>query len=156
VPDVEELSEGEPGDFVVANAIRKAQAVAGDVVLGADTGVGLAGRSFGKPRDRDEAEGFLRRLSGCTHAVATGLAIVERGATSSAIAWTDVTFRELSDELVEWYLDSGEWEGRAGGYAIQGKGAALVERIDGDYLNVVGLPVATLLSLKPSLPLRNP
>lgn len=153
VPDVEELTEGEPGAVVVENALRKARAVAGELVLGCDTEVVLDGRVYGKPRDEREAEGFLRQLSGREHRVVSGLALIEDGAERTAVARTAVTFRELDEPTLRWYLDGGEWRERAGGYAIQGRGAALVERIDGDYLNVVGLPLATLLGLKPSLPL---
>jgi septum formation protein len=153
VPDVEERGEGEPGAVVVENALRKARAVAGELVLGCDTEVTLDGRVYGKPRDQAEAERFLRELSGREHHVVSGLALIEDGVAATAASWTGVTFRELDEPTLRWYLDSGEWRERAGGYAIQARGAALVERIDGDYLNVVGLPLASLLELKPSLPL---
>ena len=156
VSDVEELGEGEPREVVVENALRKARAVEGELVLGADTEVVLDGRVYGKPRDEDEARTFLGDLSGRTHEVLTAVALIEDGAERTAVASTAVTFRELGEPLLRWYLASGEWRDRAGAYAIQGRGAALVARIDGDYLNVVGLPVATLLDLKPFLPLRNP
>lgn len=153
VPDVEELTEGAPGAVVVENALRKARAVAAPLVLGCDTEVVLDGRVYGKPRDEREAEAFLRALSGRRHQVVSGLALVEDGRETTATAWTGVAFRRLDDATLRWYLDGGEWRERAGGYAIQGRGAALVAGIDGDYLNVVGLPLATLLDLKPSLPL---
>jgi septum formation protein len=153
VPDVEELTEGEPGAVVVENALRKASAVAGELVLGCDTEVVLDGRVYGKPADAAQAERFLRELSGRTHHVVSGLALIEGREVATAQAWTAVTFRELDEPALRWYLDGGEWRERAGGYAIQGRGAALVERVEGDYLNVVGLPLATLISLKPSLPL---
>ena len=155
VPEVEELTEGEPGAVVVENALRKARAVEGELVLGCDTEVVLGGRVYGKPDDTAEAERFLRELSGREHEVVSGLALIEDGTEATAVARTRVTFRTLDEPTLRWYLDSGEWRERAGGYAIQGLGAALVERIDGDYLNVVGLPLATLLSLKPSLPLSH-
>jgi septum formation protein len=153
VPDVEELAEGEPGAVVVENALRKARAVRGELVLGCDTEVVLDGRVYGKPGDEREAERFLRELAGREHHVVSGLALVDEGREATAVAWTGVTFRGLDERTLRWYLDSGEWRERAGGYAIQGRGAALVASIDGDYLNVVGLPLATLLELKPSLPL---
>jgi len=156
VPDVEELDEGEPSEVAVANALRKARAVGGGLVLGADTEVSLGGRVYGKARDAGEAERFLRELSGRDHTVHTGVAVIEGGEELTAVAATRVTFRELDEATLRWYLESGEWRDRAGAYAIQGKGAALVAGVDGDYLNVVGLPVATLLRLKPSLLLRNP
>jgi septum formation protein len=159
VPDVEELTEGEPGAVVVENALRKARAVAAEapdgLVLGCDTEVVLDGRVYGKAADAAEAERFLRELSGRTHQVVSGLALLESGQEATAEAWTAVAFRELDEPTLRWYLDSGEWRERAGGYAIQGRGAALVERVEGDYLNVVGLPLATLVSLKPSLPLSH-
>jgi septum formation protein len=172
VPEVEELTEGEPGAVVVENALRKARAVATPdrrgacrgvrgaeppggypLVLGCDTEVVLDGRVYGKPRDEREAERFLRELSGREHQVVSGLALIEGGEEATAAIWTGVRFRTLDEPSLRWYLASGEWRDRAGGYAIQARGAALVERIDGDYLNVVGLPLATLLELKPSLPL---
>lgn len=153
VPEVEELTEGEPDAVVVENALRKARAVAGELVLGCDTEVVLDGRVYGKPRDEREAERFLRELSGREHRVVSGLALIERGREATAATWTGVTFRHLDGPTLRWYLDSGEWRERAGGYAIQARGAVLVAAVDGDYLNVVGLPLATLLELKPSLPL---
>jgi septum formation protein len=124
-------------------------------VLGADTEVSLDGRVYGKARDAGEAQRFLRDLSGRDHVVHTGIALIDGGQELTAVATTTVTFRELDEATLRWYLASEEWGERAGAYAIQGKGAALVAGIDGDYLNVVGLPVATLLRLKPSLLLRN-
>jgi septum formation protein len=143
IPDVDEIEGGDPREMVIENALRKARSVEGDLVLGVDTTVVLDGKSFGKPQDEEEAERVLTVLSGRTHEVWSGIALNERTAT----ACTKVTFRRLSEPLLRWYLDSGEWKDRAGGYAIQGKGAALVERIDGDFWNVVGLPVPTLLDL---------
>ena len=147
IPDVEELEDGDPRGMVVENALRKVRAVEGDLVLGVDTTVVVDGRSYGKPVDKGEAEEFLRLLAGRTHEVWSGIALNER----TAAACTKVTFRELSKSLLAWYLDTGEWQDRAGGYAIQGKGAALVEAIEGDFWNVVGLPVPTLLELAPDL-----
>jgi septum formation protein len=144
VPDVEELEDGDPRAMVVENALRKARAVeSDDLVLGVDTTVVLDGRSYGKPATEAEARAVLELLSGRTHEVWSGIALDERTAT----ACTRVTFRALEPGLLDWYLASGEWRERAGGYAIQGKGAALVERIEGDFWNVVGLPVPTLLDL---------
>jgi septum formation protein len=143
VPDVEEIEDGDPREMVVENALRKARAVPGALVLGVDTTVVVDGRSYGKPQTEAEAREVLELLSGRTHEVWSGIALNERTAT----ACTKVTFRQLTDPLLDWYLASGEWRERAGGYAIQGKGAALVERIDGDFWNVVGLPVPTLLDL---------
>ena len=150
-PEVEERSSGDPSSLVVENALRKARAVAGERVLGVDTAVALEGQAFGKPADEGEAEAFLRRLSGRTHRVWSGLAVREAGAERTGTAATAVTFRALTQRDLDWYLSSGEWRDRAGAYAIQGKGAALVREIEGDYWNVVGLPVPALLELVPDL-----
>jgi septum formation protein len=147
VPDVGELEEGDPREMVIENALRKARAVEGDRVLGVDTTVVVDGRSYGKPANEEEAEATLTLLSGRSHEVWSGIALNER----TASACTTVTFRALSQPLLRWYLDTKEWRDRAGGYAIQGKGAALVERVEGDFWNVVGLPVPELLKLAPDL-----
>jgi septum formation protein len=144
---VEELTEGEPRVLVLENARRKARAVEGARVLGADTAVVLGERVFGKPADARDAEAFLRALSGREHLVHSGVVLREGGAEREAHTVTRVRFRELDDALLRWYLDSGEWRERAGGYAIQGRGAALVTAIEGDYTGVVGLPVPALLEL---------
>lgn len=137
------------------NARRKAVAIASSlpdaVVLGADTIVSLDGRTYGKPADAETARATLSALSGRRHDVIGGICLIEQGGARTVVARTEVEFRELGEELIEWYLRSGEWRDRAGAYAIQGRGAALVERIDGDYLNVVGLPLAALLELAPWL-----
>jgi septum formation protein len=153
-PEVEELTTGDPRRIVAENARRKARATpnTAERVLGADTAVVLDGRIFGKPQDAAEAETFLRRLSGRTHEVMTGIAVREPdGAEKTDVAVTKVRFRRLEQPLLDWYLATGEWEERAGAYAIQGKGAALIEEIEGDYWNVVGLPVPALLRLVPDL-----
>jgi septum formation protein len=152
-PGVEELTGGDPRRLVRENALRKARAVtASERVLGADTAVVLDGHAFGKPGDEAEAEIFLRRLSGRTHEVMSGIALREPGgAERSDVAVTRVRFRRLEARDLAWYLATGEWRERAGAYAIQGRGAALVEEIEGDYWNVVGLPVAALLRLVPDL-----
>jgi septum formation protein len=153
-PHVEELSTGDARQVVRENALRKARAIAapGERVLGSDTAVVLDGRILGKPRDEAEAETFLRRLSGRTHEVMSGVALREPdGRERSDVAVTRVRFRRLEKGDLDWYLATREWEGRAGAYAIQGRGAALVEEIEGDYFNVVGLPVAALLRLAPDL-----
>jgi septum formation protein len=155
VAGVEELEHGPPRDVALQNAIRKASAVAAErpdeLVLGADTLVALDGRIYGKPVGAEHAGEMLRALSGQRHTVLGGICLIGSGQTRTAVASTDVQFRALSEELIQWYLDTGEWRERAGSYAIQGRGAALVAEIDGDYLNVVGLPVAALLELVPSL-----
>ena len=133
------------------NARRKALAVEGEVVLGADTDVALDGDILGKPADEAQALAFLERLSGRTHQVVGGIAVVRGGTLTTGVEVTEVEFAALDRSTVEWYVRSREWEGRAGGYAIQGRGATLIAGIRGDYLNVVGLPLARLLKLHPDL-----
>jgi len=153
--DVVEQDDGVPVAVAAENALRKAvagKAAADEVVLGVDTVVALELDIRGKPPDEDAARETLRRLGGRTHTVVSGVALVEEdGTVRAATTTTQVTFRPLDEPTIEWYLRSREWEERAGGYAIQGRGGALVERIEGDYLNVVGLPVGTLLGLWPEL-----
>jgi septum formation protein len=150
-PDADELAEGDPRELVLENARRKARAVEGELVLGVDTEVVIDGRALGKPAGAEEAAELLRRLSGRGHEVMSGIALRAGGEERSGVAVTQVRFRELSQALMGWYVDGGEWRERAGGYAIQGRGAALVEGIEGDYWNVVGLPVPLLLELAPEL-----
>jgi nucleoside triphosphate pyrophosphatase len=148
--DVDELTAGEPQAVVAENARRKALAVSGDLVLGADTIVVLDGEILGKPRDVAQAVEYVGRLAGRAHHVLGGIALARDGAViADAVDVTEVVFRALSADDVDAYVARGEWEGRAGGYAIQGAGAALVRSISGDYLNVVGLPLARLLDLLP-------
>ena len=140
--------------MALENAYRKAAAVGAQpsaAVLGVDTIVALGSRIYGKPADRDAAGATLRALSGRRHAVISGLCLIEGDRVRTAAARTLVEFRELTEAAIERYLDSGEWRERAGGYAIQGRGALLVRAIEGDYLNVVGLPVAALVDLAPWL-----
>lgn len=120
-------------------------------MLGVDTVVSLDGVLWGKPAGEADARATLRVLSGRTHTVLSGVALAGEGPAQTALAATEVSFRELSDSEIEWYIAGGEWRERAGGYAIQGSGCALVAGIEGDWTNVVGLPVATLLELLPDL-----
>jgi septum formation protein len=155
VPDVEELGEGDPVAVARENARRKAEAVAADAaadvaVIGVDTVVVLGDAIYGKPRDAAHAKEMLQALSGREHTVVSGLAIRRAGATELLDDATKVRFRDLSP-LLDWYLPHEEWRERAGAYAIQGRGAAFVESISGDYLNVVGLPVAALLDRWPGV-----
>ena len=114
-------------------------------MLGVDTAVSLGGKIFGKPANAAEAERMLEELSGETHVVVSGLCLLTPAWELVEHASTRVTFRELTPREIAQHMTHGEWEGRAGGYAIQGRGAALVEGIEGDYLNVVGLPAALLV-----------
>jgi septum formation protein len=151
VPEVDELGGGDPRTTVVENALRKARAVAGPTVLAADTVVVVDGDVLGKPADEADAKRFLRRLGGRSHEVWGGIALRADGEERTAHAVTTVHFSPLEEQDLTWYLDTGEWQGRAGGYAIQGRGAVLVERIEGDFWNVVGLPVAELHRMAPGL-----
>jgi nucleoside triphosphate pyrophosphatase len=152
VSGVEELEQGPPNEVALENAFRKASAVSRDApVLGVDTVVSIGARIYGKPGDPAQARETLAALSGRRHVVTSGVCVIEAGRTRTAATTTVVEFRALGAGLIDWYVASGEWRGRAGGYAIQGRGAALVAGIEGDYWNVVGLPVATLLELLPGL-----
>jgi septum formation protein len=135
------------------NARRKAEALgAPGLVLAADTLVAVDGDILGKPDDAAVARAYLERLTGRSHEVVGGFALAEDGKVVVAgVEKTTVTFRSATPGLLDWYVRTGEWEGRAGGYAIQGAGAVLVSGIEGDYLNVVGLPLARLLDLRPDL-----
>ena len=147
----EELSDADPVEEVERHAQGKARSVAGIAgdrpVLGVDTEVVLHGRVYGKPGDEGEAEAMLEELSGQTHEVVSGLCLLTPAWEELRHAVTRVSFRALTPRELGLYVVSEEWRERAGGYAIQGLGAALVERIDGDYLNVVGLPTALLVEL---------
>jgi septum formation protein len=143
-PRYEEL-----GDDPVEHAVGKARSVLAEAdgrpVLGVDTVVVLDDDVLGKPRDEAEAEWMLERLGGRTHEVVSGLCLVTPAWEEVHREVTRVSFRELTPRDLAHYVAIGEWAGRAGAYAIQGVGGSLVERIEGDYLNVVGLPVAILV-----------
>lgn len=148
------LSAAAEGPDPVANARAKAEDVAartgvpeGGAVLGADTEVVLDGRILGKPSDRAAAEAMLRALAGRSHVVRSAVCVLTHRDRHELCDETRVTFRPLAEPVLTWYLDGGEWRERAGGYAIQGAGAALVARIEGDHSTVVGLPLAALAAL---------
>ena len=138
-------------DVVREHAQAKARSIADEAgerpVLGVDTEVVLEGLIFGKPADATEAEQMLEGLAGKTHVVVSGLCLLTPGWEVVEHEGTRVTFRELTPRDLATYVATGEWEGRAGAYAIQGRGAALISAIEGDYLNVVGLPAALLVRL---------
>ena len=175
VPDVDEVGAGDPAAAVRENALLKARAGRelrpdADLVIGCDTDVVLDGEILGKAEDETAARERLEALSGRTHEVLSGLAVLaqEDGEGQTAgieegggwervgIAQSLVTFRELDAETLEMYLASGEWRDRAGAYAIQGLGSILIERLEGDLSNVIGLPVGELLRLAPELRPRGP
>ena len=164
VPDVVEVREGDPEGVVLENARRKARAgleragaATEAIVLGVDTDVSIDGALVGKPADAAGARQRLELLSGRTHEVLSGVVALgtaigsEVAVERSAVARTAVTFAELDPETIDLYIASGEWEDRAGAYAIQGLGSILIASIEGDFSNVVGLPVPTLVELIPGL-----
>jgi len=162
VPDVEELTGGEPEVEVLENARMKANAAAAGgegapprpsslVVVACDTDVVLDGRALGKPADEGEAREYLGRMSGRAHVVMSGLVVLADGEERSGLERTTVVFKQLDEAEVERYVRFKEWRGRSGGYAIQTLGSTLVERIEGSVSNVVGLPVGLLADLAPEL-----
>jgi septum formation protein len=121
------------------------------IILGADTTVVVDGEILGKPRDDGEVAAMLRKLSGKRHNVLTGISLRQGAYEVGRVETTEVVFRELSGEEVEWYVASGEGRDKAGAYAIQGRAARFIPRIDGSYSNVVGLPIAAVAELMRSL-----
>jgi septum formation protein len=156
-PAVEERTDGEPRDLVVRNALRKAEKVATDhpgaLVIAGDTEVVVDGEVLGQPSSEAEARAHLERLSVSEHHVIGGLALIgpDDHEPRTGVDLSTVAFRELDATLLTAYLASGEWRGRAGSYAIQGLGSALVDVVRGDVSNVIGLPVGLLLRLAPEL-----
>jgi septum formation protein len=156
--DVDEsLRAGERADDYVRRLAReKAEAVAASrlfgLVLGADTTVVVEGDILGKPRDEEDARRMLRRLSGRWHEVLTGVALVraETGRAVVGLERTRVRFAETTEEEIEWHVRTGELLDKAGAYAIQGRAALFIEAIEGDYWNVVGLPVRLVYELSKS------
>lgn len=137
-----------PAEHVVFSAKNKALSVShlypDSVVIGADTIVTLDGDIMGKPSSPEDAAGMLHRLSGRIHQVYTGLAVVYNGELDTAYESTDVIFSKLSKTVIDRYVADGEPMDKAGAYGIQGKGAALIKKVNGCYFNVVGLPVYRL------------
>jgi septum formation protein len=138
-----------PRDHAERLAREKASAidVDGAVVIGSDTIVVLDGEVLGKPRDREQAAAMLTRLSGRSHVVMTGVAVRWGGRLASGVEEVGVTFRRLSDAEIARYIDTGEPMDKAGAYGIQGYGATIVERVDGDYFAVMGLALNRLVGL---------
>jgi septum formation protein len=148
----------EPGAHAERLSREKASAIAADapdaVVIGSDTVVIAGDTLLGKPRDESEAVDMLLTLQGREHIVATGLAVVSDGSVTSAVERVRVRFRDFDRELARAYVSTGEPMDKAGAYGIQGFGATLVERIDGDYFSVMGLPVSRLVRMLESLGIR--
>ena len=148
--DEQEVQCANPKSYVKKLAKLKSRAVAKKmdegIIIGADTVVCVGKKIFGKPKDKEDAVRMLKELDGKVHEVISGLCIINKysGEVVTKAVTTKVKFRTLNDELINWYVGTGEPLDKAGGYGIQGKGAILVEWIKGDYFNVVGLPLATL------------
>ena len=144
--DEHQFRNESPRTYVSRWAADKATTVAQrypeQIVIGADTVVVLNDVVFGKPVDRNEAVGMLAELSGTTHTVLTGVVVMRASTVFSGVESTRVTFVELTSDRIDWYVSMGESDDKAGAYAAQGVGARLIERIDGSYTNVVGLPMA--------------
>jgi septum formation protein len=159
---VEETTEGEPREVVLANALAKGRAVAarrrkGTLVIAGDTEVVVDGRVVGQPAFEGEARWCLETLSGRSHEVLGALALIGPDRVDgeltvrTGVESSRVTFGKLDRELIDLYLASEEWRGRAGGYAVQGLGSALADGVEGDVSNVIGLPIRLLLLLAPEL-----
>ena len=151
VADIDEtvLPGESPGDYVRRLASEKAQAVAqaGEMVLGADTTVVIGGEIAGKPVDAEDARRMLKLLSGQWHEVLTGVSLVSRDQIISEVAVTRVKFSELTEAEIDWYVSTGEPMDKAGAYGIQGCASRFVESIEGNYSNVVGLPVQVVYQM---------
>ncbi len=153
-PDIDEspLENELAIDYVRRIATTKAELVAQRhdkqcIVIAADTTVELQGEIFGQPRDLDEARLMIHKLSGKTHAVRTAVSVRCEIKTATAVDTAQVTMRQVTSEMLEWYLGTGESLGKAGAYAVQGHGAALVAGVTGELDTVIGLPVRLLTSL---------
>lgn len=145
VPD---MAPDEAVIYIAQSKARKVAAVcpAGDLIIAADTLVYLDGEAIGKPETGSEAADILRRLSGARHTVYTGVAIVKDGRETAFAEKTDVFFREMLEDEIEAYIKTGEPMDKAGAYGAQGRGAVFIKRIEGDFFNVMGLPVCRLVT----------
>lgn len=158
-PDIDETPiAGEPPvSYVRRLAVEKVHAVevpTGSLVIAADTTVDLGGEILGKPEDDNEARAMLRRLSGRTHRVHTGLALRCADRTVAETVSSLVTFTPLTDEMIDWYVGLGEPTGKAGAYAVQGAGGVFVQRVQGSVSNIIGLPLHALLRLATGLDIQ--
>jgi septum formation protein len=152
--DETRLQSEPPASYVTRLAMEKAHAVASRIsaglVLGADTTVVTSGELLGQPQNAQDARRMLRLLSGQWHEVLTGVALVRAGPQNSSIVdheRTRVRFGDLSEAEIDWYVSTGEPMGKAGAYAVQGKAALFIEEIQGDYFNIVGLPIRLVYEL---------
>ncbi len=149
--DIEEIASGTPKEQVLKLALDKAADIAkrrpDDVVIGADTLVAIGAEILGKPIDKGDAARMLRKLSGNTHCVYTGIAVIAETKTETRCVVTQVKFNEMTDEEIEEYIDTGEPIDKAGAYGIQGYGGKFIDRIDGCYFNVMGLPQSVVYEM---------
>lgn len=153
--DVDESQiEGEDiAEYVARLARSKAQKCVppslSAVIIAVDTAIGIDGEIIGKPRDEAHAREILRRLSGRTHEVVSAIALrdVKEAAIETNVTQTEVKFIDLTGKIIDWYIGTGEWKGKAGAYAIQGKGSALIAEVRGCFTNVIGVSIPALLSL---------
>ena len=150
--DIEEISDKkEISEMILDIAEKKLDKIAkenvNEFVLAADTVVELEGRIFGKPKSREEAESFLKTLSGKTHKVITAYVFknISKNIVIKDVVISKVKFYDLDDETIKWYLDTSEPFDKAGAYGIQGQGRVLVEKIEGDYFAIMGFPVSNFL-----------
>lgn len=158
-PDIDEtpLAGELPVSYVRRLAVEKVHAVeapTGSLVIAADTTVDLGGEILGKPEDDNEARSMLRRLSGRTHRVHTGLALRCADQTVAETVSSLVTFTLLTDDMIDWYVALGEPTGKAGAYAVQGAGGVFVQRVQGSVSNIIGLPLHALLRLATDLDIQ--
>ena len=153
VPDIDEseLSGESPNDYVLRLAASKAEVIAerhpGEIVLGADTTVVIDDRIIGKPDDSEHAREMIKMLSGNWHEVLTGVAVVRNGSASAAVERTRVKFAAMNESEIEFLVEHGDPLDKAGGYAVQAQAALFIEGIEGDYWNVVGLPIGLVYRL---------
>jgi septum formation protein len=150
----ESVNEGEKvGPYCERLARAKAEAAvlpsADAVIIGVDTAIGLDSAVIGKPSDARHAREILKKLAGRTHDVASAIAVRDdlKKRIETSVVTTEVKFISLTDAMIDWYLSTGEWKGRAGAYAIQGKGAALIAEVKGCFTNVIGLSIPALLKM---------
>ena len=158
--DEDSVPKSNPASYVKRVAKLKARTVAKQVgegvIIGVDTEICMGNRIFGKPKDDGDAALALKELSGKVHSSISGICIIDKysGKTMVKAVRTKVKFRELSDDLIRWYVSTGEPKGKTGSYAIQGRGAVLVEWIRGDFYNINGLPLCTLARMLEEMGIR--
>lgn len=155
---VSDVDETLPCDMLPKEAVEYLSRIkaepfkdSGDIIIGADTVVSIDNKILGKPENKDNAKQMLRLISGREHSVFTGVTIIDGEKVTTFSVETKVKFFTLSDEDIDWYVSTGEPMDKAGAYGIQGLGSLLVEKINGDYFNVVGLPISKVNQVLKSL-----